>query len=74
MGNVQISKELFMQLCRYHCLDDKSDDLSESISAELESKLNKLVNRELYSKMKDKDATPEERKKAMQHYLRNKNI
>ena len=45
MANIQISEKLFIQLVKYHLLDNK--ELSEEIKIELDDKLTKLINRDL---------------------------
>ena len=41
MGNVQISQELFMQLLRFHLVEDESGE--KEIKQGLEKKLDKMV-------------------------------
>ena len=50
MKNVQISQELFMQLLRFHLMEDV--DCENEIKQELEKKLDKMVMRDLYGKFK----------------------
>lgn len=50
MGNVQISQELFMQLIRFHLVEDESCE--KEIKQGLEKKLDKMVMRDLYGKFK----------------------
>ena len=66
MGNVQISQELFMQLIRFHLVEDESCE--KEIKQGLEKKLDSLVQHELYGKFKTAP-TQEEREKARQEYL-----
>ena len=66
MGNVQISQELFMQLLRFHLVEDGSCE--KEIKQGLEKKLDAMVNREVYSKSKTAP-TEEEREKFRQEYL-----
>lgn len=66
--NVQISRDLFLDLVRYFCLDDTSKTRSEAIRYALETKLDKLVKHELYSTSKTA-LTEEERETARQQYL-----
>lgn len=68
MANVQISMELFKQLCMHHIGMSEDPELVESIRVGLNAKLDALVARELYSKSKAA-ATPEEREAARQQYL-----
>lgn len=46
MGNVQISQELFMQLLRFHLVEDGSCE--KEIKQGLEKKLDRMVMRDLY--------------------------
>ena len=66
MKNVQISQELFMQLLRFHLMEDMSCELE--IKQELEKKLDKMVMRDLYGKFKTAP-TEEEREQARKEYL-----
>ncbi len=51
MGNVQISQELFMQLLRFHLVEDGSCE--KEIKQGLEKKLDKMVMRDLVWKIQD---------------------
>ena len=66
MKNVQISQELFMQLLRFHLMEDV--DCENEIKQELEKKLDKMVMRDLYGKFKTA-LTEEEREQARKEYL-----
>ena len=66
MGNVQISQELFMQLLRFHLIEDESCE--KEIKKELEKKLDKMVMRDLFGKSKTAP-TEEERERAKKEYL-----
>lgn len=70
--NVQIPRELFIQLLQYFCDDTLDDDtfaeLSHTITIQLNDKLDKMVQRELFTKYKNA-ATPEEREVARLKYL-----
>lgn len=72
MANVQISQELFTALCKYHLLEMGDD--AEFITKSLQNKLDALVDRDLYSKSKNKALTASEREKARQEYLDRKGI
>lgn len=61
MGNVQISQELFMQLLRFHLVEDESCE--KEIKQGLEKKLDRMVMRDLYGKFKTAP-TEEERERA----------
>ena len=66
MRNVQISQELFMQLLRFHLMEDESCE--KEIKKELEKKLDRMVMRDLFGK--SKPAQPEaEREQARKEYL-----
>ena len=71
MGNVQISQELFMQLLRFHLVEDGSCE--KEIKQGLEKKLDAMVNREVYSKSKTAP-TEEEREKFRKEYLDRRGI
>ena len=45
MRNVQISQELFMQLLRFHLMEDESCE--KEIKQELEKKMGRMVMRDL---------------------------
>lgn len=45
---VQIDKELFLDLCRYHIADLKDAEREQRIITALEAKINKLASRERY--------------------------
>ena len=66
MGNVQISQELFMQLLRFHLMEDESCE--KEIKKELEKKLDKMVMRDLYGKFKTAP-TEEDRERAKKENL-----
>ena len=66
MRNVQISQELFMQLLRFHLMEDESCE--KEIKHELEKKLDKMVMRDLFGKSKTAP-TEEEREQARKEYL-----
>ena len=66
MKQVQIPQELFVQLIRYHLMED--DSYVDEIRMGLEKKLDAVVLRELYEKSKTAP-TEEEREKARQEYL-----
>lgn len=66
MKNVQISQELFMQLLRFHLVEDESCEWE--IKRELEKKLDRMVLRDLFGKSKTAP-TQEEREQAKKEYL-----
>lgn len=66
MRNVQISQKLFMQLLRFHLMEDESCE--KEIQKELEEKLNRMVMRDLFGKSKTAP-TEEEREQARKEYL-----
>lgn len=66
MKNVQISQELFMQLLRFHLVEDESCE--KEIKQELEKKLDRMVMRDLFGKSKTAP-TKEEREQARKKYL-----
>lgn len=66
MKNVQISQELFMQLLRFHLVEDESCE--KEIKQELEKKLDRMVLRDLFGKSKTAP-TKEEREQAKKEYL-----
>ena len=66
MRNVQISQELFMQLLRFHLIEDESCE--KEIKQELEKKLDRMVMRDLFGKSKTA-STEEERENARKEYL-----
>lgn len=66
MGNVQISQELFMQLLRFHLVEDEGCE--KEIKQGLGKKLDRMVMRDLYGKFKTAP-TEEERERARKEYL-----
>ena len=66
MKSVQISQELFMQLLRFHLVEDESCE--REIKQELEKKLDRMVLRDLFGKSKTAP-TKEEREQARKEYL-----
>ena len=66
MRNVQISQELFMQLLRFHLMEDESCE--KEIKQELEKKMGRRVMRDLFGKSKTA-STEEEREQARKEYL-----
>ncbi len=66
MRDVQISQDLFMQLLRFHLIEDVSCEWE--IRQELENKLDRMVMRDLYGKSKTAP-TKEERGQARKEYL-----
>ena len=71
MKQVQIPQELFVQLIRYHLMED--DGYMDEIRIGLEKKLDAMVLRELYGKAKIAP-TETEREKARQEYLDRRGI
>ena len=71
MKQVQIPQELFVQLIRYHLMED--DSRVDKIRIGLEKKLDAMVLRELYGKSKTA-LTEGEREKARQEYLDKRGI
>ena len=66
MKNVQISQELFMQLLRFHLMEDESCE--KEIRQKLEKKLDKMVMRDLFGKSKTAP-TQKEQEQARKEYL-----
>lgn len=66
MKSVQIPEELFIQLVKYHLLND--DLWEDEIKTGLERKLENIINRMTYTDYKTAP-TEEEREKARQKYL-----
>lgn len=67
--NVQISGDLFIDICSYFLDDDAPRDLqADNIRNKLLDKLDKLITRELFTEYK-RTPTGEEREKARRAYL-----
>ena len=66
MKQIQISEELFIQLIKFHFLDD--DLWEDEIKTGLEQKWESIINRLTYTKYKTAP-TEEEREKARIEYL-----
>lgn len=66
---VQISEELFMDLCRVILGGVDDPETVSRASIGLHDKLDRMVARELYSTMHDPSKSPQEREKARQDYL-----
>lgn len=47
---IQIPESLFMQLVRYHWLDDRTPELEEAIRDGLSSKIDKMAARDAYAR------------------------
>lgn len=67
--NVQISSELFIDVCSYFLDDDAPRDFkADNIRKQILDKLDKLITRELFTEYK-RTPTGEEREKARREYL-----
>ena len=80
MKNVQISKELFINLIKYHfsddleCFsDDELYDMHRNIKKELQKKLDRITMRSYYTKYKTAE-TEQEREEARKKYLDEKGV
>lgn len=69
MSSVQISEELFMDLCRVVLGGVDDPETVFRASRGLHDKLDRMVARELYSTMHDPSKSPQERERARQDYL-----
>ena len=69
MSSVQISEELFMDLCRVILGGVDDPETMSRTSRGLNDKLDRIVARGLYSTMHDPSKSPQEREKARQDYL-----
>lgn len=65
---VQIDKQLFLNLVKYHLCDLNDEKIEENIKKSLKNKLDAALKRELYTKSKTA-ATEEEKEKARIEYL-----
>lgn len=67
--NVQISSDLFCDICSYFLDDDAPRDLNaDNIRKQILDKLDKMIIRELFTEYK-RTPTGEEREKARREYL-----
>lgn len=71
---VQISEELFMDLCRVVLGGVDDSETVSRASRGLHDKLDRMVAREFYSTMRDPLKSPQEREKARQDYLDSRGI
>lgn len=71
MKNVQISKELFVKLIKYHHFE--MYEFEDEIKNELEKKLNSIVMHEHYTTYKTAP-TEQEREEARKKYLDEKGV
>lgn len=71
MKKVQISRDLFIKLIKYHHFD--MCEYEDDIKSELEKKLNLMVMREYYTTYKTAP-TEQEREKARKKYLNEKGV
>ena len=71
---VQISEEVFMDLCRVVLGGVDDPETVSRASRGLNDKLDRIVARELYSTMHDPLKSPQEREKARQDYLDSRGI
>ena len=73
MKNVQISLDLFLDLCDFVSDYVGKDTRADELDSQLTEKLNKLIDHALFTQYK-RAATPEEREKARQAYLDRRRI
>lgn len=66
--NVQISQELFLQICKYHLAQINDSETTEAIYKGLGDKLDQMARRELYTTYKTAQ-NAEDRERARQAYL-----
>ena len=66
--NVQISQELFLQICKYHLAQIDDSGTVEAIYKGLCDKLDQMARRELYTTYKTAE-NAEDREMARQAYL-----
>ena len=71
---VQISDELFMDLCRVILGGVDDPETVSRASRGLHDKLNRVVAHKLYETMHDPTKSPQEREKARQDYLDSRGI
>lgn len=71
---VQISEELFMDLCRVILGGVDDQETVSRASRGLQDKLNRVVAHKLYETMHDQLKSPQEREKARQDYLDSRGI
>lgn len=71
MKNIQISKDLFIKLIKYHHFD--MYEFEDEIKSELEKKLNLAAMREYYTAYKTAP-TEQEREEARKKYLDEKGV
>ena len=71
MKKVQISRDLFIKLIKYHHFDIY--EYEDDIKSELEKKLNLMVMREYYTTYKTAP-TEQEREEARKKYLNEKGV
>lgn len=71
MKNVQISKELFVKLIKYHHFE--MYEFEDEIKNDLEKKLNSIVMREHYTTYKTAP-TEQEREEARKKYLNERGV
>lgn len=67
--NIQIPEELFADLVKYHMFGMKDEEIIERIKTGLQTKYDTIEKRTMYSVMRDKNVSPEERETARQQYL-----
>lgn len=71
---VQISEELFLDLCRVLIGGIDSPATVDRATQGLREKLDRIVARELYTTMHDTTKSPQEREEARQAYLDSRGI
>lgn len=71
MKNIQISKDLFIKLIKYHHFD--MYEFEDEIKSELEKKLNLAAMREYYTAYKTAP-TEQEREEARKKYLNERGV
>lgn len=72
MAKVQISEELFIELCKYHLLGMGADE--NAIQKALSEKMDAILMRQLYSKSKNQKLSEADREKARLEYLDKRGI
>lgn len=66
---IKISESLFINLIKYHLLEQTNVEIEEKIKSNLLEKMESIEKRNLYSNYKDNSLTTEQREKARRKYL-----
>lgn len=71
---IQISEKLFVEICQYFLLNQRSAEFEEVITKDINFKLDRIVEHELYTKSINTSIPEAEREAARKEYLDKRGI